>query len=393
VRARWYGGIAAAALAVPGIALAQVETRASVDVSAGVGYSTNPFARVGDDLGSGYALINVAPQLRLLTPKSTVTISGAANVQEYFQHYADATSYRVAVDYQGRPSARLNTRLHVDAGSSIIGAYDSIGDQVIDPNLPPPTDIALFGSRDRRRSINANGGFDLALSARDSIGASAFYQIARYRDFGDISDYDAFGGTFSYNRQLSANTRIGLQGSVSRYDYRGDRGQTTAYSISPTISTKLSELWTLDGSLGVSLVDSTSRGSTSKASVSGSANLCRQGPLSTFCINASRSVRPTGYNGSQYVNLIGASWSRKLSERDTISARAAYTTEGGARSVLFPGLRAQFLNGSVTYDKRLSERLRLSATGRYRKIFSNSSLRPDDIGGLLTLSYRLGDLR
>lgn len=392
MRARYYGCVIAAALIAPGIAHAQEQTRASVDVAPGVGYSSNPFSGTGSNLASGYAALDVTPRFELLMPQDTLTVTGNASLQKYFTNYADATSYRVSTDYRGRPSERVNTHMRVDLTSAIIGAYDSVGG-AIEPGVPSPTDLALFGTRDRRRGVYATGDFDAALSARDSISASVFYEIARYRRFADISDYDGLGSTFSYNRQLSGNTRIGAQGAVSRYDYRGARGRTNVYTISATASTKLNEYWTVDGSLGVSFVNSSSTGSTGKASPSGNINLCRQGPLSNFCITGSRSVRPTGFNGSQYVNSIGANWSRKLSEFTTLSARALYTTEGGSQSALVPGIRAQYLTTSATYERRLSERLRLTATGQYRQIFASSLDRPADYGGRLGLSYRFGDPR
>lgn len=391
MRARWYGCAAAVALIAPGLAHAQEETRASIDVAPSVGYSSNPFSGSGNDLGSGYAAIDITPRFELLMPRDTLTVSGNANLQKYFTNYDDATSYRVSTEYRGKPSARANTHLRVDLTSAIIGAYDS--GAAFEPGAPPPSDLALFGTRDRRRGVYATGDFDLALSERDSISASAFYEIARYRRFADISDYDGLGSTFNYNRHLSAKTCVGLQGALSRYDYRGARGQTNVYTISATASTRLNDYWTVDGALGVSFVNSSSSGSTGKASPSGNINLCRQGPLSTFCIIGSRSVRPTGYNGSQYVNSIGANWSRKLSTFDSISARAMYTTEGGSQSPLIPGVRAQYLTGSATYERRLSERLRFTATGQYRQIFADSLSRPADYGGRLGLSYRFGDLQ
>ena len=393
--ARWYASAAATVIALiaPGIAHAQHETRASVDVSPGVGYSSNPFAVAGDNTGSAYADVNIAPRIQLLTPKSTLTLSGDVSLQKYFSHYSSTDSYRIGLNYSGRPSARLQTHMRVDLSSAIIGAYNTLDNGVIEPGLPVPSDYALFGSRDRRRSLYASGGFDLALSERDSISVNGFYELARYRLYADTSDYNGYGGTIAYSRQISANTRIGLQGGVSRYDYRGARGSTEVYSISPTISTKLGRLWTLDGAVGVSFVNGSSIGSTRAASLSGNANLCRNGELSTFCVNAARQVRPTGLDGSQYVNTVGANWSRKLSPYTTISAYGSYSTQSGTQLPEFSGLNVRYLTGGVAYERRLTERLRLIASGRYRKIFSDSYNRSDDIGGRIGVTYRFGDPR
>lgn len=393
---RCYAALAAAALIAPAVADAQSETRASIDVAPGVGYSSNPFSGTGSDLGAAYAGLDITPSLSVSTARNTLAVTGSASLQQYFTRYSDNTSYRVSADYAGRPSERVTTHLRMDISSSIIGGYDSFANGVIQPGgptVPSPTDLGLFGSRDRRRGAYATGDISVALSQHDSVNASAFYEAARYRRFADIANYDGMGGTLGYNRQLSANTRIGLQGTVSRYDYPGARGQSTVYTVNATGSTKLSQFWTIDGAIGMSFVNSTTIGSTNAASLSGSANLCRQGELSTFCLNGSRSVRPTGLNGTQYVTLAGASWSRRLSSVDSVSLRASYTMENGSRAIVLPGLRAQYLATSASYERRLSERLRFTASAQYRDIFTSNLNRPADFGGRIGISYRFGDLK
>ncbi|QKR99432.1 hypothetical protein F9288_07080 [Sphingomonas sp. CL5.1] len=387
--------MAAAALIAPGVAQAQEETRASIDVSPNVGYSSNPFSGTGNDLGSGYAAVDIAPQLQLLTARDILTVSGMASIKEYFQHYAEASSYNVSADYAGRPSERVNTHVRMDLSSAIVGAYDTVGDLLTNPaaGVPPPTDLALYGSRDRRRRVYVTGDFNIALSEHDKINVSSFYESTRYRSFGDASNYDGYGSTFGYSRQISAATSVGLQGSLARYVYPGQRGDTRVISTQATASTRLGPFWTLDGAVGVSFVDSSTFGSTHKASLSGNATLCRKTDRTNLCFVASRSVRPTGFNGTQYVNMFGIDGSRKLSEHDTISLHAAYTTEAGSRSLVLPGLNTRFLLVSAMFERRLSERLRVSAMGQYRNIFTDIYSRPADIGGRIGLSYRFGDLQ
>lgn len=391
---RWRMGLLAAVLLAPCTAHAQDETRASIDVSPGVGYSSNPFSGTGGDRGSGYAVLDVSPRLQLLMPQDTLTLSGTGSFQKYFRRYSDSDSYRVSADYAGKPSARLSAHARVDISSSIIGAFDTVNNGFFDPitGVPAPTDFGLFGSRDRRRGVYATGDFSAALSARDSITASSFYEVGRYDRFAAISNYDGFGGTLGYNRQLNSTLRAGLRGSVSRYTYPGARGNTDVVSINATGSGKINEYWTVDGAIGASFVNSSTRASTGKASLSGNVNLCRQGVNTNFCFNASRSVRPTGYNGSQYVTSVGASWSAKVSQFDTVSWSASYNKENGSRSLLFPGIESEYYSANANYARRLSERLRLTATASYRDISNANFNRKADIGGRLSLSYHFGDL-
>ena len=386
-----------AALAAPLPAYAAVETRGSIDVAANVGFANNPFASTGGDTSSGFGEVDIAPNLQFVQPRSTVTLSGDVNVQQYFRRYSSSENYRVSLDYRGTPTERLTTHARIDYLNAIIGSYggfNSVGP--IDPASGitlPVNDLALFGTRDRRQNLHGGADFTDALSSRDSISGSVFGDVTRYRSFSGLGDYDGGGGTLGYSRQVSQEIRVGLQGSGNVYNYRGQRGTTRAYSIEGTVSAKPNERWTVDGRLGVSFVDSNTLGSTRKTSLSGDLNLCRRGPLTLFCVDVSRQVRPTGFNGTQYVSAVSANWNYQLSERDTVTLTGNYSRENGAQSVLLPSLRTRYFGGSAGYARRVSERLRLTTSVQYRDVSGGGFNRSPDYGGRIGIAYRIGDLR
>ena len=415
-------------LALPHAAQAQ-ETRTSVEVAGTTGYSNNPFVQRGSSSGSGFVAFDVTPRLQLLNERSTFTATLNAHVDQYFTRYPTTDNYRVNLAYNGQPSERITTFAQVNLSSSIIGSFDNLfGSGVVDTSglgggaggvtsgtsssggnstvgtggatvnpgsggglgsgILPATDIGLLGTRDRRRSLYATGGLAARLSEHDTISASAFGDFARYRNSGAISDYDGYGGTVGYSRQLSTRTSVGVQGSASRYQYKGALGDTNVYSVQATGSTQLNAYWTAQGSLGVSFTESGTPGSRNRASLSGQLSLCRRGQLDNFCFSASRAAQATGINGAQYVTSVGANWTRRLSERTSVGANVSYVTEGGLRSLT--NVQSDYLATSVTLDRRVLERLRVFASARYRQVFGGIANQSSDYGGQIGARYVFG---
>ncbi len=412
-----------ALLAIPVVARAQEAPRVSLDVAATGGYSNNPFSQVNGSTGTGSVSVDVTPQIELVREHSTFTASATAHVDQYFSRYPTTDSYRGSLGYRGRPSATLSTFARVDLSSAILGSYADFASgsgSFIDGGTTgtggtggttgtgstaggtPDTgigtvdtggvinDIGLFGTRERRRSLYATGGLSAALSARDSVSASAFGDFARYRNFA-TSNYNGFGGSLAYSRQLSAFTSLGVQGSASRYEYSGLRGDTNVYSVQATGSTRLSQHWSAQGALGVSFVNDTAPGSTNRTSLSGNLSLCREGEASHMCLTASRAARATGFNGSQYVTSAGLDWRLRLSERAGLGLAASYVKEGGLRTLT--NVQNQYLTVSPSYSRQILERLRLIASLRYRQIFGDGFGRSADYGGQLGVSYHFGRFR
>lgn len=402
-----------AVLALPAAAQAS-EKRLSADVSTMLGYSNNPFSVAGDDTGSAFAEFSVRPQLQILTERNVFTIEAAAQVQQYLQHYSTSDSYQAGLDYRGRPSAHLTTHLSAAFLSSIVGSLDNLAGTLVDPGqtvgtgtgattgagtvvvpsgpISAGTDVALFGTRSRQRTINLGGDATAALSARDQLTGSLFFLDSRYSQssaFRNLNNYQGYGGSLGYARQLSAYTQVGVQGSAARYVYDGTSSDTGVYSVQATLSTKLNAYWTLNGAAGVSLVDRSGLGQ--HASVSGNVSLCRTGARASGCVSARRAVLPTGILGTQTESDVGGTYRYRLSEHGTLSFTANYTKNGIPVEQLTNG--NEYALASVSYERLLRQRLRFISSARYRKIFGGGVDRASDFGGQLGLALRLGDLR
>lgn len=428
IRTRHALGAAFITIVLPTAALAQSEGRFVTDVSAMAGFSNNPFAMTGDDTGSGYLSIDIAPRYQLLRSRSTLTVSADASLQQYLSKYSRNDSYSGALDYAIRPSERVTAHTRLDVSSAIVGAFNNYspfgtgqfgptvgtgaggigvgsgtggGTGAITPIVSPGafpllTDIGLFGFRNRRRLARLSGDASVGVTERDTLTFGASAEVTRYRQLPLFGDYEAYSASVGYSRRLSDRLSVGLRGSGSSYNYRAANSDSRVGSIEATASGRLSPVWTFDGSLGASFVSSDGPGSTRRTSVSGSASFCRRGELSTLCIQGSRSVSPTGLQGTQYVTSAGFTWSKQIGERENLSLSGSYSKVGGDNSRLVTNglpLQTEYAQGVVGYDRQLRQRLRLVASANYRQLLNNAAGRPKDFGGQLGLSYRLGDLR
>ena len=408
----------AAAVALPVVASAQ-ETRLSADVSTTLGYSNNPFSVVGNDTGSAFAELNVRPQLQILTARSVFTINAAAQVEQYFKHYSTSDSYQAILDYRGRPTEHLTTHFDASFLSSIVGSFNNFAGSVVDPaqtigfgrgatpgigsvvttpvsatTLPvySGTDVALFGTRSRQRTINVGGDVTAALSARDQLTGSLFFIDSRYSQtsaFGNLNNYNGYGSSLGYARQVSSFTQLGLQGSAARYIYKGAGSHSNVFSLQATLSGKLNAYWSLSGAAGLSLVDRTGQGSST--AFSGNLSLCRTGVRTTACLTARRAVLPTGILGTQNETDVGGTYRYRLSEHATLGLTANYTKNVTPYAIQTNG--NEYVLGAISYERQLRQRLRFISTARYREVFGSNFKRAADFGGQVGLSLRLGDIR
>lgn len=414
------GAIAVALVAMPSVAAAQSEERLSADVSATAGYSNNPFSVTGDDTGAAVLTLDFAPRYQILTERSTITLSGDANLQQYARRYGRNDSYSGALDYVLRANERVTAHTRLDLSSAVLGSFTGLqpnfgtigtgttGEGTIPgtttPVVPIPTttpfvpitDIGLFGLRNRRKLARLSGDLSWTLSLRDSLTVSGYAEATRFGSLPQFGNYEAYSASLGYSRRVSDRLSVGLRGSASSFEYRTADNNSRVFPIEATASGRLSERWTVDGALGVTFVESSAPGSTNRTSLSGNLNLCRQGQLTSTCIQAARQVSPTGLVGTQYVTSAGINWSMRLSELSNISLGGNYSKVGGDNSRLVPGflpLQNEFVQGTVSYDRRLRERLRLVTSAHYGRLLNGNVGRPSDFGGQVGLSYRIGDPR
>ena len=403
-----WGLFAALLMAFPQSAWAGDEVRTSADVDVTGGYSKNPFSEAIGDPGSADVEINARPKVRLLNEHSVLSLDGLIDYEHYFHLYSDKTDYRGTLDYVLTPSSRLALHANAYYDSSIIGGLEAIAPVDVSQPQPPPTtgtDLGLFGSQQRRRSFNAAGDVSYSLSSLSSLTANVFYNSVRYGGSSTQFNYDGYGGGAGYSRRFSEHLQLGVQGSVARYVYQGALGDTQTYSLQATFNYTFSDRWKASGALGGTYSDRTIGGKSTTPS--GNFLLCRTTTRTTACLTASRAVLPTGSTGTVTTNTIGGNYSYRLSEHSSVSAAANYSHNnqpafilspvGGAGGAVGVGqnplLATSYFSASATFDRTLKERVHMLATARYRTLSGGIANRPNDYGGSLGVSVKLGDYR
>lgn len=408
------------------------ETRASADVTAGFGYANNPFAGQGGS-GSTFAQVGVSPEVRIVNERRAIVIGADVFHQEYFSDFPSNTTIAARADYSNRLTEATSVHGQVGYTSALLGTFGFgglagipggtlnpiVNPPVLDPSgvgagvglanpgigapIVPGVEVGAFGAGRRQRTFTANGDFSSAISSRTSLTGNAFYVNSRFGGganaipLGALGNYDGYGSGLGVSRRLSEFSTAGVQGSVAAYNYEQGQSDTRVYSIQGTFSTRLSTLWSLDAVLGASFIDQQLGGTST--TLSGNVNLCRRGERSNTCIQAARTVLPTGFAGTQTQSSAGISWQAQVGENQNLSAGATYvsldTPEGSLTTLPggFGSLDNQYALANVGYSRAVGRRLRLSPSVYYRKVFGGAFQRADDYGGQVSLSYRLGDLR
>lgn len=392
--ARFLTAAAACALLVPAAAQAQSEVSASADVTVAGGYSDNPFSAPNGDTGSAFGQLAVRPKVVVKSERSTFTIDGDVQLQEYAEKYSLVDSYVGRIRYDGTPSERISLNAQASYSDRFIGAFDYFEDtpDISEPDPVTGSDLGLIGTRARRRSIEGQAGLSGRLSERGRIALTGFAADANYSGPNNF-DYTSFGGSLGYSHRLNEHTELGARVSVSSSDYQSVIiDDSNVYSGQATLSTALSERWKLEAAAGVTV--SQREGLDDQVSGTGSLSLCNRSDRTTFCVRAARAVLPSGVLGTVTETRVEANLQRRTSEYGTITAAASFVRADS--EVGFGSVDRDYGYGSIGYSHRLSERLNLTSNVFYRVLGGTGNPKPpttDDFGGQIGLVYRLGDPR
>lgn len=412
-RAVLAGGCAAGALLATG-AHAQSATIFSGTVNARLGAATNPYQLTGNDTNSAFGAISIAPELVLRSERGSVRLAGAYERTEYFRRYSGSSDYTVSAAASQQINPTLEVHSVASYSSAIIGSSNLPRLFPLDPTGAPPTgtlpngtvplggdplvvdplliDPTLAGLRQRSRSLTANGGFGWQPNERDRWTLDGNAGQTRYPGLNSGNDSIYYGGAVGYSRQLNERTSVGVRGSVTRVNYRGNVGDSTIYDPRVTLSTQFGPRWAVSGSLGASISRQQGVfGPQTTTSLSGDLSACRRGELDSFCLTAARASSATGFGGVRTVTSAAVNYSRKLAERLTLDASANYSRSSGDARRLFPAV--DYATATVSVSKRLNQRLSLTVTGGYTDVFQTGIARRADLRSQIGLNFAFGDIR
>lgn len=341
----------------------------SFDADATVGFESNPFLFDSPDTGTAALRLSLSPTFFRQGARGDVRAGARIEHIEYTGDY-DAVQ-NVGGDLRSRLllDERLegNVYLSFDSGVFVtdlagLGPVNGTPGEV--GGLPGGGDITLLGLDQRRTQYQVGGGLHHQVSERDELELSMSFRADRFG--GDIlQDSDFLTGRMSYARQVSSGLTIGIAVDASRIDF-GEQSVGEVSTISPQAIVRVALLptWELTGNLGIASIRSdTEFSEETDTDFTGDVSICHIGARSNLCLTGARQVAPFATGGAGLQSTVGASYSFRLSERETFSWSASYSTASGA--IAPDGGEVDTISASLGYQLELTGRLRLSADARY----------------------------
>ena len=376
------------------------------DVSAGVGYSSNPLLQL-QGRSSAFA------RLSLLALHSWNSERGSTSVSGYVEN---TTYLRGGYGSKQIFSLSARTRQAVSEKATVFGDLSFSGDiagqlsnRFVTPvpvGAPPPPDInplpgtnpELFNFSGRQYRLTGTVGASIATSARSSISLSAGATHGFFTGSNKASDYSTYQGSFGYNHQLSEPTWIGANVSVSREDFAGSN-YANIVNTTATMRTQLGQNINANGAIGILAIYDHRAGVDSHSySPSFTGSICASGERSSWCANVSRDAsvplafgQNQGSRGASINTNLGVNYSRNLGPEGTIRASLTATRVSTVERVQNTRGTNTYVTGLVGYDRKVGTRLFAGVSAGARKLYE---IGPDprmDFNGSVYLRYRLGD--
>lgn len=381
---------------------ALASTRTSVVVTAGTKVETAPYEDVGSPPVGVAVSVGVMPTVRFDSGTSTVALTGNGRIDQYIEHYGNDISGAVGLAGNTRLSSKTSLSGSLGFQSSrrsyndrLLSRPDPAVEVEFEPLVPALlADPSLLGTRNRSNTFSASAGLSHVLNARDSVSVAGSYSRG-WTDSPLGQDFDQYGGQIGYSRRLSAATSLQLGFAASHSSYSLGAPGTTVLTPSVGISTTLKNRWVLSvsGGASISMVETAPGLTTTRTGFSGSASACRRDERGGFCLNAARAMQPTFLGDVRAQTEFGASYSRRLSARDNISASATYSRTDGSVVSGVRGNAQDVLSGGLGYSRRFSQRLNGFASASLSKLLRASGNRRANFGVNVGVSYVFGGLK
>jgi hypothetical protein len=350
-------------------------------VDTGIGYATDPKLR-GDDGGSLFGSISLAPRLTRTTPRTATTLGGVYNREEYLHDYGHTDTASAFITHAVQFTQRLS-------GNGRI-AYNTSNNPLIGRDFDPDqVDPLTIGQRTRR--LEGSAGLNWTPTARDSYTASVNASSVEYNQNSLsrlVRDFKQIGGTFGYSRAIDARTQVGVQLTASAVDSEA-YPDTTSLQPSLTIHRQIDPRWTFDGHIG--LISQHVNGAGSSNSLGYGASLCRDDVRTNGCLSVDRSSSTSGIGGIRRDFQVAFNVNHRLSQRSSVDGLVSYkdsTGQAGVASIAANPVRVLQARGNNRYD--LTQRLAVGFGGRYQRRSGSSFGRADSVAVTANLTAKIG---
>lgn len=396
-----------AGLAIAGSA--HSATKSTLDLTAGVGASTNPQLQIGGR-SSAFGRISALGTHEWRSERTTMSVSLFGENTTYFRGYGSQQIFdlNARVLHQVNPNVSIfgNVGFQGDVGGQLSNRFaTSTPDFTPVPDgQPQPSvildDPSLIGFGGRQYRLSGSAGVSVRASARSSVSVSAGAQRSFATGFLRIGNYNSYFGNASYDYQFSERTSAGLGVSLQYQDY--DNGRSSSV-INPVVTARhqFSDQVSGTASVGLLLSRQSLIGGASSHSVNPSFafGLCRATQRDRLCGRVSRDVRTSfglgalGGGGSlATTTTAGVDYSRQLNANESVQmsfSASRYST----RISGFGNDRTTYLTFLTGYDRKLGQRLAVGANVGARHAVFDGRDPKTDYSGSVYLRYRLGDIK
>ncbi len=321
-------------------------------------YDDNVFMSENEQSSVQYS---ITPTLTIKRAMETneVSLTAGYNVQRY-------TSFS-RLDRQD-PFVRFNSSLNTERNQYGLAASYSQSSS----RSTAEEDTGDFTTESTVTSETISPSYRYQLTERDSISLGGSYSTRTYSttDFGDTETKSVNTG---WQRQFSERLSGGLNLSVSNYqtDALTLSSDDNNYNVSTTVTYKLSELWQLNGSVGIRKLNShrtDNFGVTENNSSSGSAfdfSANRTTELGSLSMGLSRSLSPSSDGNVNEQDRINANWSKKLTEQLSTNLSASYQQSTSATAD--SSSKRENINFSPSIKWQFERNLGLNLAYNYRQ--------------------------
>ena len=397
----WIAGLAITATA-------NSATKSTLDLSAGVGVSSNPSLRIGGE-SSVFGRFSALGMHQWRSERTTTSLSAFGENTTYLRGYGSKQIF----DLKAQSTHAVSPTLSIfgvlgfqrDFAGQLSNRFASVtpdftpspSDQPSPIILDDPTLIGFGGGQSR---LSGQAGLSLRANSRSTVSLSAGAQ----RNFASASlgnaNFNSYFGSASYDYQFNERTSAGFRSNFQYQDY--DNGGSSSV-INPLLTVRRQFSDQLEGTAAAGLLltrqNRLGGGSASSIDPSFLFSLCRVNDRDRFCGRASRDARNSlgvGF-GPRADSLVistsgGVDYSRRLDTNQSFQASLSAVRYSSKLST-GDNLRTTYLTFLTGYDRKIRQRIAVGVTAGARKLLQSGTDPKTDFTANAYLRYRLGDIQ
>ena len=372
-----------------------------LDLTASLGYASNPFLEFDNSNGSFFGRASARGVHSWGNERGRTTLTGFVEGTTYFDDYGLKSIFSVNADTNQKVSEKVTVFGSLGFSGDLSGQLGNrflyTPGQVIvpDPTLPPTPvpvqDPTLFSFAGRQYQVYGQAGASFRTSERGSLTVSGGAQHIFYSD-PFLDDYTTVFGTAAYNHQVSERTTVGFSLGAHHTEYDGSSDNSTIINPAITAHILLSEDWDASASVGVSFANfDRITGDSNSTDLSLDGSICHTSETERLCGRVARYTESQSRNSIVTTSSIGVNWFKRLDEDQTIQLAASYIHYSSDFEVL-ENLDSNYFDLAGSYSRRIGNRLSAGADLTARKLAQDGPDPEMDISGSLFIRYRLGDI-